>query len=230
MARYAIITDLNRCVGCMACMVACKAVNEVPIGSYWNKMLRVGPSPKAEYNSPNDVEMYYLNVQCQHCANPECTKVCPTGASQQMADGTIQIDKSKCIGCQFCVMSCPYNVRYLNEEEGVVEKCTLCQQITEQGGLPQCVIQCGGRARFFGDLDEGVGSFEAPKVGYSKERDHAVTSYDATYTGNRITLDEICADTNRPYTEDELHHLPNVGNDPSHVYLLRAPREWKGAE
>ena len=77
--------------------------------------------------------MYYLPVQCQHCENPECVKVCPTGASHKLEDGTVQIDKSKCIGCQFCAMACPYGVRYLNEEERVVEKCTLCEQITAQG-------------------------------------------------------------------------------------------------
>ena len=81
--------------------------------------------------------MYFLPVGCQHCQNPECVKVCPTQASYIAADGTVQIDKSKCIGCQFCVMSCPYNVRYLNEDERVVEKCTMCNQITAQGGLPQ---------------------------------------------------------------------------------------------
>ena len=162
MTQYAILTDLNRCVGCLACMVACKAVNNVPIGSYWNKVLRIGPSLKAGATSAHDVEMYYLPVQCQHCENPECVKVCPTGASHKLEDGTVQIDKSKCIGCQFCAMACPYGVRYLNEEERVVEKCTLCQQRTAQGELPQCVAQCGGRARFFGDLEQGLESFVAP--------------------------------------------------------------------
>ena len=124
MATNAIVTDLNRCVGCLACMVACKAVNNVPIGSYWNKVLRIGPSLKPGATSAHDVEMYYLPVQCQHCENPECVKVCPTQASHVTEDGTVQIDKSKCIGCQFCAMACPYGVRYLNEEERVVEKCT----------------------------------------------------------------------------------------------------------
>ena len=142
----AIITDLNRCVGCLACSVACKAVNNVPVGNYWNKVLRIGPSLKEGATSSHDVEMYYLPVQCQHCADPECVKVCPTGASHKTEDGTVQIDKSKCIGCQFCAMSCPYSVRYLNEEEGVVEKCTLCEQKIAQGELPQCVSQCGGMA------------------------------------------------------------------------------------
>ena len=86
--------------------------------------------------------MYYLPVQCQHCADPECVKVCPTGASHKLEDGTVQIDKAKCIGCQFCAMSCPYNVRYLNEEEGVVEKCTLCKERTDRGEEPMCVKCC----------------------------------------------------------------------------------------
>ena len=153
MARYAIVTDLNRCVGCLACMVACKVVNNVPIGNYWDKALRIGPTKKEGATSDHDVEMYYLPMQCQHCEKPECVHVCPTEASHKLADGTVQIDKSKCIGCQFCVMACPYGVRYLNEEERVVEKCTLCEGIVAAGGLPQCVQQCGGRARYFGDLD-----------------------------------------------------------------------------
>ena len=193
MATNAIVTDLNRCVGCLACMVACKAVNNVPIGSYWNKVLRIGPSLKPGATSAHDVEMYYLPVQ---------------------------IDKSKCIGCQFCAMACPYGVRYLNEEERVVEKCTLCEQITAQGGLPQCVIQCGGRARFFGDLEQGIDTFEAPAVGYDVDR-----SYDNLYTGNRVTLGELAVE----YGDADVHHLPDVGNGPHFAYILR-DREWKGGE
>ena len=123
MTQYAIVTDVNRCVGCLACSVACKVVNGVPVGSFWNKTLRI-TNPSAEGRNWPDVDNYYVTVSCQHCADPECVKVCPTGASHKLEDGTVQIDKSKCIGCQFCAMSCPYGVRYLNEEERVVEKCT----------------------------------------------------------------------------------------------------------
>ena len=158
----AIITDLNRCVGCLACSVACKAVNNVPIGSYWNKVLRIGPNPRQEGGQWPDVYTYFLTVQCQHCKNPACVQVCPTEASHVLADGTVQIDKSKCIGCQFCAMACPYGVRYLNEEERVVEKCTLCEQKVAQGELPQCVSQCGGRARFFGDLEKASRASRRP--------------------------------------------------------------------
>ena len=219
MTQYAIITDLNRCVGCLACTVACKAVNNVPVGAFWIKTLRVGPNP-IEGGSGDwpDVEMYFLPIQCQHCADPECVKVCPTGASHKAADGTVQIDKSKCIGCQFCAMSCPYNVRYLNEEERVVEKCTLCEQKIAQGELPQCVAQCGSRARFFGDLEQGVDGFEAPAPPQALSCDYAEMQQ------TRVTLKEYV----EPYTEDEIHRLPDVGNGPELMDLLRSDRKWRG--
>ena len=222
MARYAIVTDLNRCVGCLACVVACKGANAVPIGSFWNKVLRIGPTPKKDGEGYPNVEMYYLPVQCQHCENPECVKVGPTGASYKAADGTVQIDKEKCIGCQFCAMSCPYGVRYLNEEERVVEKCTLCEQKISQGELPQCVAQCGAHARFFGDLDAGLDSFEGP-LNYKITEDYEGLTY-AEAAQNRSTWGTY--EGIKPYTEEEVHHLPDVGNSPSLMYVLRNV-EWK---
>jgi len=219
MTQYAICTDLNRCVGCLACSAACKMQNDVPIGSFWTKILRIGPNQKYEGAIPPDVEMYFLPVQCQHCAKPECVKVCPTGASQKMSDGTVQIDKEKCIGCQFCVMACPYGVRYLNEEEKVVEKCTLCEQKITQGGLPQCVINCGGHARFFGDLEKGIETF--------------VSVNGATNVFQGKSYEEMMADRVttkaylRPWGANEVYTLPDVGNGPSLRYILRG-KKWQG--
>lgn len=204
MTRYSMVIDLNRCVGCMACNTACKTVNDVPIGSFWNKVLRVGPIPKYEGAVFPDTDWYYLPMQCQHCDEPECVKVCPTGASHKAEDGTVQIDKEKCIGCQFCVMSCPYDVRYLNETERVVEKCTMCQQQISQGVLPQCVSQCAGLAKWFGDLDD----------------DPSMLSFKGGYDS---TLGEVCRD----FTDADVHHLVDVGNGPSFAYILRG-KEWQG--
>ena len=210
MTKYAIATDLNRCVQCYACTVACKIVNGVPVGNFWNKVLRIGPNPTAGGSGHfPDVEMYYLPVGCQHCSNPTCVEVCPTEASHVVADGSVQIDKEKCIGCQFCAMACPYGVRYLNEEERVVEKCTLCEQKTAQGELPECVRQCGARARYFGDLEKGLDTFVGPPF--------------------TTEAPEPIATTTKPFDDADLHHLPNVGNNPSFVYILRG-RTWQGEE
>ncbi|MCD8315785.1 MAG: 4Fe-4S dicluster domain-containing protein [Eggerthellaceae bacterium] len=220
MTQYAIVTDLNRCVGCLACSVACKAVNGVEPGNFWIKTLRIGPNPTVGGSGDYpDVEMYFMPVQCQHCEDPCCVEVCPTGASQKQEDGTVQIDKSKCIGCQFCVMSCPYGVRYLNETERIVEKCTLCEQLVEQGGLPQCVAQCGSRARFFGDLEKGIGTFET----LCPTSDLATGYEDMMQT--RTTLDEWV----EPYTEADVHCLTDAGNGPQMRYILRN-RTWQGEE
>ena len=114
----------------------------------------------------------------------------------------MQIDKSKCIGCQFCAMSCPYGVRYLNEEERVVEKCTLCEQKIAQGELPQCVSQCCGMARWFGDADEGIEGFVGPRG-------------------------EILGEYISPFSDDQVYSLPDVGNKPSLRYILR-DMKWQG--
>ena len=204
MTHYAIVTDLNRCVGCLACSVACKAVNNVPIGNFWNKTLRIGPNPIEEGGQFPDVYTYFLTVQCQHCENPECVAVCPTEASHILEDGTVQIDKEKCIGCQFCAMACPYGVRYLNEEERVVEKCTLCEQQIAQGDVPQCVKNCVGMAKWFGDLDEGIETFRG------------VGDY---------TIGDFC----EPFEESDVHMLPDVGNHPVFRYILRG-KTWEGGD
>ena len=100
--------------------------------------------------------MYYLPVSCQHCDNPECVSVCPTGASYKRDDGVVLVDHSKCIGCQYCVMACPYGVRAYDtgKDKGVIEKCTMCAHLIDKGEKPACVKHCPGQARKFGDLDD----------------------------------------------------------------------------
>jgi DMSO reductase iron-sulfur subunit len=152
MVQNTIVLDLDRCIGCFSCVVACKQENNIQLGAYWNKVLTIGPNGKFP-----DVEMYFLPVLCQHCEDPQCVKNCPTGASQKRDDGIVLIDKEKCIGCQYCAMACPYGVRYFNEEQGVVEKCTLCAHLVEKGQEPACVKNCAAKARIFGDANDPNG-------------------------------------------------------------------------
>lgn len=220
MSRHAIITDLNRCVGCLACSVGCKVQNDVPIGNYWNKVVRMGPVPKEDGGQFPNVEMYFLPLSCQHCANPQCVDVCPTGATYKREDGVVMIDKDACIGCQACMGACPYGVRYLDEDLGVVQKCSMCVEKIDEGQLPQCVTQCGGRARYFGDLDEGLESFEGPaplnvESGDDFKKLNPI-DYDANVASRAKLLDAV-----NPFTEDEMYHLNDSGNDPSFVFILR---------
>lgn len=221
MSQFAIVTDLNRCVGCLACSVACKVANGVEIGSFWNKVTRRGPFNEDDADwSEAKTYMYFLPVQCQHCANPECVAVCPTGASVKAEDGTVQIDQESCIGCQACVSACPYGVRYLNADKLVVEKCTMCHDLTEQGYLPACVAQCSAQARYYGDLDEGIDTF--------KGQAFADMTKDVSYEGCMAARQNL-VDSVKPYTEDDLYRLDDHGNGPSNIYILRG-HPWVGLD
>ena len=119
------------------------------------------------------VSRAHLPVACQHCENPACLRVCPTGATYKDDKGRVEIDYEKCIGCRMCMAACPYNARVFNWNEpvrdpdfnygdkdvpvrgkGVVEKCTLCKERTDRGDEPMCVKCCLAKARIFGDLDD----------------------------------------------------------------------------
>ena len=149
MAHYAIVVDLDRCIGCHGCVIACKNENNIALGEYWNKVVERGP-----FGEYPDLEMYFLPTMCQQCQDAPCVNVCPTGASYRDADGMVLVDKEKCIGCKYCMMACPYGVRSWSPSEHVVEKCTLCGQLTSVGEEPKCVAACCASARFYGDLDD----------------------------------------------------------------------------
>ena len=166
--------NLDRCIGCHSCANACKMQNNVPMGMLWNRVLTEGcdvvDGALGEY--PN-LTRTYLPIACQHCENPACLKVCPTGATYKDEVGRVEIDYDKCIGCRMCMAACPYNARVFNWEEprrdpdfnygdkdvpvrpkGVAEKCTMCKERTDLGKEPMCVVCCPTKARTFGDLDD----------------------------------------------------------------------------
>ena len=150
MSHYAIVVDLDRCIGCHGCDIACKNENEVELGSFWSKVVQVGP-----FGDYPHLQQYFLPVMCQQCADSPCTHVCPTGASYRDPEtNVVLVDKEKCIGCKYCMMACPYGVRSWSPSESVVEKCTLCGQLTSVGEQPKCVAACCASARFYGDLDD----------------------------------------------------------------------------
>lgn len=171
MTRYGMLIDLDKCTFCQACTIACKAENNIPDGMFWNKVRAVpNGKPYPEYR------VTPLPMPCMHCEDAPCVQVCPVSATYTRPDGIVAIDYDKCIGCKYCIASCPYGARTFNKEkafvevggkpawynasvpvrpQGVVEKCTFCSHRIDAGNLtPACVAACPSDARLFGDLDD----------------------------------------------------------------------------
>lgn len=116
------VIDLDRCIGCQTCTVACKSENNVAEGNWWNRVLTVGGEgvdvAGGEY--PN-VALHFLPLMCQQCDNAPCVKVCPvSGTYRREKDGTVQIRFDRCIGCRYCLAACPYGVRVFNWKDPVL--------------------------------------------------------------------------------------------------------------
>ena len=148
MARYGMLINTKKCIGCYACRTACQRQNDLlPDESF----IRFEEREVGKY--PN-VTVEHIPLQCMHCEDAPCAAVCPTHATYITDSGVVLVDEEKCIGCKYCMMACPYGVRSWSPSEHVVEKCTLCGQLTSVGEEPKCVAACCASARFYGDLDD----------------------------------------------------------------------------
>jgi molybdopterin-containing oxidoreductase family iron-sulfur binding subunit len=167
--RWGLLIDTNKCVsGCNACVTACNVENGIvqtgrpATDAQWIR--------KAELRDKRNGVTHQLPLMCQHCENPPCVDVCPTGASFKRADGIVLVDRHICIGCRYCMMACPYKARSFIHEplteqkphaprgKGCVESCTLCvHRIDEGKRSTACSDACaaaGHNAIVFGDLND----------------------------------------------------------------------------
>ena len=154
--RFAMVIDTRRCIGCMACQVACKAEYDTPLGvnRTWVPYKVVGKYPT--------VKKQFLPRLCNHCDDPPCVRACPVEATYKVEDGGFVLQRyERCIGCRACMASCPYNARFMLPSHrtytpitNVVDKCTFCFHRVTQNLVPACVQTCIGRARVFGDLND----------------------------------------------------------------------------
>lgn len=169
MARYAMLIDLTRCIGCDSCTLACKQENGTPMDVFFARVLNV------EAGIYPHVKRIYIPVLCNHCDNPACLKACPNKAIFRREDGIVLIDQDRCRGAGACVSACPYGNIILTDRdrwylpddrayerdyvrprlrEQVARKCTFCAHRVDEGLEPACVVACPTTARIFGDVED----------------------------------------------------------------------------
>ncbi|MBC7132106.1 MAG: 4Fe-4S dicluster domain-containing protein [Roseovarius sp.] len=169
--KLGLVIDLDTCVGCHACVIACKGWNTenygaplsdedpygaAPSGTFLNRVHSYEVTPDA-----GAAQLVHFPKSCLHCDNAPCVTVCPTGASyKRVEDGIVLVNESDCIGCGLCAWACPYGAREMDAAEGVMKKCTLCvdrihnENLPEEDRVPACVRTCPAGARHFGDLGD----------------------------------------------------------------------------
>jgi formate dehydrogenase iron-sulfur subunit len=149
--KPAILTDLTKCVGCEACVWACKEVNDLPRGDGAAKLSATTWTAVEHHGGVN------VRRQCMHCLDPTCASVCPVGALHKSASGAVVYDADRCIGCRYCMLSCPFGIPKYEWDSPLpkVQKCILCaEKRLAEGRQPACTEACPTGATIFGDRDE----------------------------------------------------------------------------
>jgi Fe-S-cluster-containing dehydrogenase component len=174
--RWGYLVDTTKCTGCGMCVKACKNENEIPydapVTRTWVERYVVMKDGTTHADSPNgardgftsdkirDEEIdsdeigkaYFVPKLCNQCDNPACVQVCPVGATYQTEDGVVLIDREWCIGCGYCIMACPYGVRFFHPDHKVADKCNFCYHRITKGMMPACVESCAFGARRLANL------------------------------------------------------------------------------
>jgi len=167
---YGMGIQVNQCIGCGRCAVACKAENDVPQEPIyfrtWIERYVIHEEGEATVDSPEGgingfspieeerdvLRSFFVPKLCNHCDNPPCVQVCPVGATFRSEEGVVLVDKDWCVGCRYCIQACPYGARFLDPRTKTADKCTFCYHRIRKGLLPACVEVCPTQTRVFGEI------------------------------------------------------------------------------
>ncbi len=183
--RWVFLIDTYKCIGCGFCVKACKLENEIPfeadVSRTWVERYVVTKEGKVFADTPQEArngfiagrvdlgmgrykdipketidKAFFVPKLCNQCEKPPCVQVCPVGATYQTADGVVLVDRKWCIGCGYCIMACPYGMRFFHPVYHVAEKCNFCYHRITQGMKPACVLACPMGARKIGNMKDLV--------------------------------------------------------------------------
>ncbi|MDA8240958.1 MAG: 4Fe-4S dicluster domain-containing protein [Nitrospiraceae bacterium] len=181
--RWVFLVDTYKCVGCGMCVRACKLENGIPydakVTRTWVERYVITKDGKTHADSPMgardgfttskidlgidgyediknaDIDKgFFVPKLCNQCENPPCVQVCPVGATYQVPDGVVLVDRTWCIGCGYCIMACPYGVRFFHPVYHTAEKCTFCYHRITKGMKTACVDTCPFGARQIGNIKD----------------------------------------------------------------------------
>jgi tetrathionate reductase subunit B len=179
--RWVFLVDTYKCIGCGFCVKACKLENEIPyeadVSRTWVERYVVTRDGRVFADTPKEArdgfttsrvdlgmgryqdikrenidKAFFVPKLCNQCAKPPCVQVCPVGATYQTADGVSLVDRKWCIGCGYCIMACPYGMRFFHPVYRVAEKCNFCYHRITKGISPACVLACPVSARRIGNI------------------------------------------------------------------------------
>lgn len=155
--QYGFYFDSSKCTGCKTCQMSCKDFKDLDTDRNFRRVYEYVGGNWTEQDGAfrQDVFAYYLSINCNHCDDPACVNVCPSGAMhKRQEDGFVVVNEDVCIGCKTCAMACPYGAPQYSEEKGHMTKCDGCYERVAQGLNPVCVDSCPLRALDFGPIEE----------------------------------------------------------------------------
>lgn len=150
MSKYALIQDKSRCIGCLACTIACKMVKGIGVGPRPLEVIPLGPVLKEGRPMGQ-----FVFMPCFHCEEPWCVYACPTGAMKKRPeDGIVYVQEDLCVGCKSCLYACPWGTPQFNVEKGKAVKCDYCKDRVDSGLKPACVTICISHCLSFGPAEK----------------------------------------------------------------------------
>jgi formate dehydrogenase beta subunit len=235
--QVAKLVDTTTCIGCKACEVACMEWNDLPFRetffdntyqtmpetawNYWN-LIKFNEHPRED----GTMQWLMRKDQCMHCADPGCLAACPAdNAIVQYANGIVDFQQEYCIGCQYCVAGCPFNIPKFNPQTKKMFKCTLCRDRVSQGLEPACIKACPTGCLHFGTKEDmtALAGARAAQLRDHFGHEHAGV-YDPAGVGGTGVI-YVLHDITNPEAYGGLPRDPRV---PWGVRLWKGPLKWLG--